>query len=116
MTRTAILLLATATLLAGCGRMTDLEPPEGASLPPAVYGQTTRPSAERLLETSSQARPRRSDEILTRSQRRADDYFDLPPGAEPNAAPAAAAPDATDPLVADPAEAAPAPAEPRDPR
>ena len=32
---TAILLLATVALLAGCGRMTDLEPPEGASLPPA---------------------------------------------------------------------------------
>ncbi len=78
MRKTAIivpLLLA----LSACGRMGDLEPVEGASLPPAPYGATDPLTAEELLETSPQAAPERSVELRSESEEREDDPFDLPP-------------------------------------
>lgn len=80
-TRTrAIFVLALS--LAGCGKVGDLEPRTGASLPKA-YGQTTEQTAEALTTPSVQARPGRTDELLKRSERRVDDPFDVPPGEEP---------------------------------
>ncbi len=66
-------------LLAACGNRGSLEPPQGQSLPPAVYGETRQPGAEDLLTPSTQALPERSDELLRRSEKRQDDKFDLPP-------------------------------------
>jgi predicted small lipoprotein YifL len=72
-----------ASALAACGKVGDLEPRTGQSLPPKAYGQKATPSAESLSTPSVQARPGRSDELLRRSERREDDPFDLAPGEEP---------------------------------
>lgn len=72
-----------AGILAACGKVGDLEPRTGQSMPPKAYGQKATPSAEALSTPSVQARPGRSDELLRRSERREDDPFDLAPGEEP---------------------------------
>ena len=72
-----------AGLLVACGKVGDLEPRTGQSLPPKAYGQKANPTAEVLTTPSVQARPGRSDELLRRSERREDDPFDLAPGEEP---------------------------------
>ncbi|MFA5988088.1 MAG: hypothetical protein WC803_00595 [Sphingomonas sp.] len=66
-------------VLAGCGAANGLKPLEGQSLPPAPLGATKTPSPADLLKSSAQARPGRSDELLTRSETRRGDDFDLPP-------------------------------------
>ncbi|MDE8650352.1 hypothetical protein [Novosphingobium album (ex Liu et al. 2023)] len=70
-----VLLLA----LAACGEKQALELRPGQTLPPAPYGQEQKPGANELLETPTQAIPERSVELRTRSERREDDAFDLPP-------------------------------------
>ncbi|MEP7349802.1 MAG: hypothetical protein ABI668_07605 [Sphingorhabdus sp.] len=75
--------VAVALALASCGKVGDLEPRTGQSLPPKAYGQKETQSAEVLSTPSVQARPGRSDELLRRSERRENDPFDLPPGEEP---------------------------------
>lgn len=69
--------------LVGCGKVGDLEPRSGNSLPPKAYGQSSPQTAEALSTPSVQARPGRTDELLKRSERREDDPFDVPPGEEP---------------------------------
>ena len=69
--------------LAGCGKVGDLEPKTGTTLPVKAYGQTTEQSAQALSAPNVQARPGRTDELLKRSERRVDDPFDVPPGEEP---------------------------------
>lgn len=75
----ALLLLATALALTACGSRGDLKLEEGKTLPPAPYGARETPTPDRLLEPAPETRPGRSDEILTESQEREDDPFDLPP-------------------------------------
>ncbi len=70
---------ALALLLAACGARAPLEPPPGASLPPAPLAESEPPTADELLALPSQARPERVDELLTESEERRDDRFDLPP-------------------------------------
>jgi hypothetical protein len=69
-------LLAT---LAACGSRKDLAVQPGQQLPPAPYGRAVQPTANELLETAPLAIPERSVELRTRSERRGDDPFDLPP-------------------------------------
>jgi hypothetical protein len=76
-------LLAVAVGLGACGKVGDLEPRAGSTLPPKAYGQRSEPSAEALTTPSVQARPGRSDELLRRSERREADPFDVPPGKQP---------------------------------
>jgi len=71
--------LALALLLAACGSMSGLKPGKGDSLPVAPYGASATPTATQLLAPTSQQRPARSDEVLTNSQERRSDEFDLPP-------------------------------------
>ena len=79
-----ILLVSLAALAAtACGKVGDLEPRAGNSLPPKAYGQTTEQTAAVLTTPSVQARPGRTDELLKRSERREDDPFDVAPGEEP---------------------------------
>jgi hypothetical protein len=66
-------------LLSACGQTADLKPTAGAMLPVAPYGRADRPTADELLDPTPQAAPERSVELLTRSEARADDAFDLPP-------------------------------------
>ena len=65
--------------LAACGSTQDLKPAPGASLPVAPRGAATPPSVDQLLTPSVQARPTRSNEVLTKSAPRKPDEFDLPP-------------------------------------
>jgi hypothetical protein len=76
-------LIALALCAAGCGKVGDLEPRSGNSLPPKAYGQKEEQSAAALTRPSVQARPGRTDELLKRSERREDDPFDVPPGKQP---------------------------------
>jgi hypothetical protein len=84
MTLQRVLLVIGMVLSAtACGKVGDLEPRSGNALPPQAYGQTTTQSAGVLTTPSAQARPGRSDELLKRSERRADDPFDVAPGEQP---------------------------------
>jgi hypothetical protein len=81
------LLIGTAFVLAGCGKVADLRPPPGQALPvkPAMANAT--PTAVDLLQTPPYARPQRVDELMTKSTPREADPFDLPPpsgGAAPD--------------------------------
>ena len=81
-------ILALPLAVAACGDTAPLRPAAGQSLPvkPALAQKT--PDASDLLETTPMAAPERVDELLTRSQPRETDRFDLPPpdgGAAPSA-------------------------------
>jgi len=71
----AVLLLAAAS----CGRVSDLKPAAGHSLPVKPLMARTTPTAEQLLTGPPYARPDRVDELVKKSQPRANDPFDLPP-------------------------------------
>ena len=77
MKRIAIAL--TLLVLAGCGARKDLRPVAGEQLPPAPLGAAARPTPEQLMQPDAAARPSRSDEVLTQSEPRQPDRFDLPP-------------------------------------
>ena len=78
MSRTIAALVLAAALTA-CGSRADLKPAAGHALPVAPLGRADRPPAEELLVRTPQAAPKRSAELRTRSEERADDPFDLPP-------------------------------------
>jgi predicted small lipoprotein YifL len=71
--------IAAALLVAACGVRAPLEPAAGENLPVAPETATRAPTSEELLERPPIARPARVDELLTRSQEREEDRFDLPP-------------------------------------
>ena len=80
MTTKAILGISlTSLLLAGCGLREPLRPADGQSLPaaPALARRALTP--EELLAVPTEMRPLRVDELITRSERRPVDRFDLPP-------------------------------------
>ena len=66
-------------LLAACGVRAPLEPAPGESLPVAPETANRAATAEELLEPPAITRPARVDELLTRSEEREEDRFDLPP-------------------------------------
>jgi predicted small lipoprotein YifL len=74
-----LLFIGTALLLAGCGARAPLEPEPGHALPVAPETAARQPTSEELLDPPPIARPARVDELLTRSEEREDDRFDLPP-------------------------------------
>ena len=65
--------------LASCGRVADLQPQAGKSLPqkPALAARAM--TAEELLERPPHADQRRVDELSKRGDVRQPDRFDLPP-------------------------------------
>lgn len=75
------ILLACGVLLAlaGCGSRQSLALKPGQELPPAPFGRAVKPTPNELLEPPTLAIPARSVELRTRSERREDDPFDLPP-------------------------------------
>src|SRR5438309_11563783 len=87
------LLLALAGL-GSCGRVTDLKPARGQTLPVKPAMARATPTAKDLLTPPTYARPDRVDELIKRSEPRRADPSDLPPptGAEGPAQPAAAQP------------------------
>jgi hypothetical protein len=74
--RAAVLL---ALALAGCGSAAQLRPREGRTLPVAPYGAEATPLPKQLTTPTTQQRPQAADELLTRSEQRRSDEFDLPP-------------------------------------
>jgi hypothetical protein len=74
-----IVLLGLVLALSACGAARDLKPVAGKALPVAPYGATAAPTAPQLLTATSQQRPERSDELLTSSEERQGNEFDLPP-------------------------------------
>ena len=74
-----MILLAGLLALGACGNEQNLHPRAGGSLPPKAATSPTTPTAMDLLKQPAAQRPTRSDELLTKSQPRTDDPFDLPP-------------------------------------
>lgn len=74
-----VLALSVLLVLAACGGRQVLKPKDGAALPPKPATAKTAASAEQLMVPDDQARPKRSDELLLKSEKRRDDTFDLPP-------------------------------------
>jgi len=72
-------ILALGLGLAACGRVGDLEPRAGQSLPqkPALASNPLTP--DELLALPTLAKPRRVDELNKRGDVRKADRFDLPP-------------------------------------
>jgi len=79
MTRRLGLALLVAAALAGCGKRQPLRAAEGATLPQKPATAPVQPTPDKLLASPAQLRPGRSDELLTKSQVRPDDHFNLPP-------------------------------------
>ena len=82
-------LLAVAAVLglAGCGRVADLKPEAGHAPPAKPMMARTTPTVTELLTPPTYARPDRVDELVKKSQPRANDTYDLPPpsgGAAPS--------------------------------
>ena len=77
-TRT-VLGVAGLLLLSACGAVQGLTPGSGASLPVRPATAPAQPNADQLLAQLPTVKPGRSDELLTKSQPRRDDRFDLPP-------------------------------------
>jgi len=71
--------LLLALCLTACGGREELRPAAGETLPPKPYAADAAPSPSELMTPEAQARPRRSDELLRKSEERRDDRFDLPP-------------------------------------
>jgi hypothetical protein len=91
---TRIMATAGVALVAGCGHVADLKPAAGHSLPVKPLMARATPTVNELLTIPPYAKPDRVDELVKRSQPRAQDPFDLPPptgGAAP-ALPAGTAP------------------------
>jgi hypothetical protein len=81
-------------LLAGCGRIGDLEPAKGQPLPVKPLMARATPTPAELLTAPPYARPARVDELVKRSEPRRPDPFDLPP---PSGGAAPPEPGGTDP-------------------
>ena len=73
-----MILLATLALTA-CGANRELKPRDGETLPVAPYGARAVPTRDMLIKATTQQRPARSDELLTSSEARRTDDYDLPP-------------------------------------
>jgi hypothetical protein len=87
MTPQRLLSLIAVLGLASCGRMTELKPAAGQSLPVKPLMARTTPTPADLLTLPPYAKPNRVDELVKRSQPRKSDPFDLPPptgGAAPS--------------------------------
>jgi hypothetical protein len=65
--------------VAGCGRVSELRPEAGKSLPVKPLLARATPTADQLLTPPTNARPDRVDELMKRSEARKADPFDLPP-------------------------------------
>lgn len=68
-----------ALCLTACGGREELRPVAGETLLSKPYAADTTPTPSELMTPEAQARPRRSDELLRKSEERRDDRFDLPP-------------------------------------
>jgi len=89
-----LLLFAVVLCGAGCGRVAELQPAPGHSLPVKPAMARATPTPKDLLTPPTYARPDRVDELIKRSEPRRADPFDLPP---PTGGAAPSQPAGTDP-------------------
>ncbi|MET0364059.1 MAG: hypothetical protein ABW169_05355 [Sphingobium sp.] len=82
MKRSIPLLLTFTLALGGCGRMGALERTKEMKPLPIATGATRPATAAELVKPSVQSRPQRNVDLLYRSDRRVEDPFDKPPGAD----------------------------------
>ena len=85
-------------IVAGCGKVADLKPATGQSLPVKPLLARTTPTSVELLTPPPYAQPGRIDELMKKSTPREADPFDLPP---PSGGAAPALPAGADPSVPD---------------
>jgi hypothetical protein len=74
----AVLAVGFAALVS-CGRIGELQPAPGQSLPVKPLLARDTPDAQELLSPPPYARPERVDEIQSRNRPREPNRFDLPP-------------------------------------
>ena len=74
-----LLLVVVSLAVASCGRVSDLQPQAGKTLPPKPALAARALTAEELLELPPHADPKRVDELTKRGEVRQPDRFDLPP-------------------------------------
>lgn len=79
MTRKLAVLIALSIALSACGGRQALKPQPGGGTPPIPRGASEAPTAQQLMESTTQARPERNAELLRQSDQRQDDPFELPP-------------------------------------
>jgi predicted small lipoprotein YifL len=77
--RRRIAIVALAAALAACGVRGPLEPEPGQPLPVQPETAARAATTEELLTPPPIARPSRVDELITRSEEREEDRFELPP-------------------------------------
>jgi hypothetical protein len=77
--RAAVIALGAMLMLSACGGRVALKPKAGQSLPVKPETASAVPTPDELMKPDIQARPKRSDEQLRRSEERREDRFDLPP-------------------------------------
>jgi hypothetical protein len=75
----AFIALALIGLLAACGSRTELRPLPGMGEVPKAAEAAKAATPTELIAPSTQARPERTADLLTKSEERKDDPFDLPP-------------------------------------
>lgn len=74
-----LVIVGLALALSACGARTQLKPKEGNAMPLKAETAAAPPTVDQLMTPDTQARPKRSDEQLKRSEERREDKFDLPP-------------------------------------
>jgi hypothetical protein len=79
MIRAISLAVSLSLALSACGGRVKLKPQDGKSMPVKPEDVRAQPTVEEMIAPSAQANPKRSDELLKRSEERRDDKFDLPP-------------------------------------
>ena len=82
---TRIIAVAAALAIGGCGRVTELKPAPGESLPVKPLLARATPTPRELLTIPTYAKPDRVDELMKRSEPRPQDQFNLPPPTGGNA-------------------------------
>ncbi len=105
--------LTTALALGSCGHVADLAPSKGHSLPVKPLMARATPTSNDLLAIPTYAKPDRVDELMSRSEPRPQDPFDLPP-ASGGAAPSLPPGSETQPAMNQTAPTGPAPTNPGD--
>lgn len=109
----AALLLPAGLALGSCGHVADLQPSRGHTLPVKPLMARRTPTAAELLTIPTYAKPDRVDELMSRSEPRPQDPFDLPP-ATGGSAPSLPPGSETQPQMNQTAPSAPAPSTPGD--
>ena len=79
LTRAIAITLTLSLAVSACGSRVTLKPQQGASLPIKPEEASAQLTVDEMITPSPQARPKRSDELITRSQERREDKFDIPP-------------------------------------